>query len=64
MRDDELRVVGAFQGVDAVADDLERVNVQARIGFVEDGQLGFEHGHLEDLARFFSPPEKPSFTER
>ena len=53
MRDDKLGIVGALQGVDAVADDFERVNVQAGIGFVEDGELGFEHGHLENLRAFF-----------
>ena len=49
MRDDELRVVGALQFVHAVRDDFERVDVQAGIGFVEDGELRFEHGHLENF---------------
>jgi hypothetical protein len=30
---------GAAQGVDAVGDDLERVDVQAGIGLVHEGEL-------------------------
>jgi hypothetical protein len=55
---------GALQFVHAAGNDFQRVNVQAGIRLVEDGELRFEHGHLENFARFFSPPEKPSFTER
>ena len=28
---------------------FERVDVEARVGLVEDGDAGLEHGHLEDL---------------
>lgn len=48
VRDDELRVVGAAEFVHAVADHLGGVNAQAGNVFAEDGELGLEHGHLED----------------
>ena len=37
-------------GVDAVGDDAERVDVEAGVGLVHEGELGLEHGHLENLA--------------
>ena len=40
---------GRFSLLTPSATTLQRVDVQAGIGFVEDGELGFEHGHLEDL---------------
>ena len=49
VRDDEHRPVRAAQGVDAVGDDLQGVDVEAGVGLVEDAQLRLEHGHLEDL---------------
>ena len=32
-----------------VGDDAQRVDVEARVGLVEDGEAGLEEGHLEDL---------------
>ena len=52
MRDDELRGIRTMQLVHAAGNDLQCVNIQTGIGFVEDGQLGFEHRHLEDLRAF------------
>jgi hypothetical protein len=49
MRDDKLGIVGAFEFVHAVGDDFERVNVEAGVGFVEDGERRLQHGHLENL---------------
>ena len=46
-------VVGAAQFVDAGGDDAEGVDVEAGVGFVEDGEGGVEHGHLEDFILFF-----------
>ena len=40
---------GRAQRVDAVGDDPQRVDVEARVGLVEDGELRLEHRHLEDL---------------
>ena len=38
--DDQGRERWATQGVDAVGDDLQRVDVQATVGFIQDRQLG------------------------
>ena len=35
--------------VDALGDNLERVDVEAGVGLVEDGELGLEELQLEDL---------------
>ena len=42
----DLRV----QRVDALGDDAQGVDVEARVGLVEHGDLGLEHRHLQDLA--------------
>ena len=43
------RPVGAAQRVHAVGHYLQRVDVEARVGFVEHRQLRLEQRHLEDL---------------
>ena len=47
--DDDHGARRRAQGVDAVCDGLERVDVQPRVGLVQDGELRLEHRHLEDL---------------
>ena len=47
--DDHDGAVGAAQGVDAGGNRLERVDVEPRVGFVEDGQGRVEHRHLKNL---------------
>ena len=50
MGDDEHAEVGlAGDRVDPVGDGVERVDVQARVGLVEDGDLGALERELEDL---------------
>src|SRR6266545_3535885 len=49
MGDDQGGVIRTLELVHAVGNDLERVDVQAGIGFVEDGQLWLQHGHLKDF---------------
>src|SRR5262245_5924438 len=49
VRHDEHRPIGAAHGVHATGDHLQRVDVEARVGFVENGQGRLQHGHLEDL---------------
>ena len=39
----------AAHGLHAVGHDAQRVDVEARVGLVEHGQLRVEHGHLQDL---------------
>src|SRR2546422_11743075 len=47
--DDDDGALRAPHRIDAVRDELECVDVEARIGFVEDRQLRLEHSHLKDL---------------
>ena len=47
--DDQHGAVGAAQRVDAAGDDLERVDVEARIGLVEDRERRFQQRHLQYL---------------
>ena len=43
----------AAQGVHAFGNDPERVDVEAGIGFVHQGERRFEHRHLQNLAALF-----------
>ena len=47
--DQDDAVLGALGGVDAGRHRLERVDVEARVGLVKDGELGSEQRHLQDL---------------
>src|SRR4249919_236352 len=47
--DDQEGAVGRTQCIDAFGDVLQRIDVEATVGFVEDRELGFEQGELEDL---------------
>ena len=49
VRDDEHAQVRATQRVDTIGDDLERVDVQAGVGLVEDGVGRLQHRHLQHL---------------
>ena len=49
VRDEEHPEVGAELGVDALGDDAQGIDVEARVGLVEDGELGLQDGHLEHL---------------
>ena len=39
----------AAQRIHPVRDDLERIDVEAAVGLIEDGVFRLEHGHLQDL---------------
>jgi len=41
------------QLIDAVCDDLQGIDVQAGVGFVEDGESWFQHSHLQNLGALF-----------
>jgi hypothetical protein len=60
--DDDHRALRAAQRVDAVGDDAQGVDVEARVGLVEDRQLRLEQAIWKISLRFFSPPEKPKLT--
>ena len=49
MRDDDHRALRRAQPVDAIRDDLERVDIEAGIGLVEHRQPRLQHRHLQDL---------------
>ena len=49
VRDHERARLGADELVHAVRDDLERVDVETRVGLVEHGDLRLQHRHLQDL---------------
>src|SRR5437867_2610568 len=53
VRDDERGVVRPLELVHARGHDAQRVDVEAGIGFVEDGELRLQHGHLENLVSLF-----------
>ena len=58
MGDDDEAAFGGAEGVHAIGDGLEGVNVEAGVGFVEDAELRFEDGHLEDfIALLFAAGE-------
>ena len=40
---------GPIRRLDAVRDDLQRVDVEPRVGLVEDGDARLQHRHLQDL---------------
>ena len=53
----------ASHGVHPAGDGLEGVDVEPRVGLVEDRQLRVEYGHLEESRCAFSlHPRNPSFT--
>ncbi len=37
---------------------------EARVGFIENAQIRLQRRHLQNIVAFFSPPEKPTLTER
>ena len=44
-----IGALGVAQAIDAVGDDLERIDVEAGVGFIEQRELRLEHQHLQDL---------------
>jgi len=50
MGDEQDRLVRlAHDAVDAVADHTQRIDVEAAVGFVEDGKAGVDNAHLHHL---------------
>ena len=49
MRDQKNAQVRSPQRVNAVRHGLERIDVEAAVGFIEDGVFRFEHGELQNL---------------
>ena len=42
-------LVRPAERIDAICDDLQRIDVEPRVRLVEERQLGVEYGQLEDL---------------
>ena len=49
MGDDDAAVVRRAQFVHALGHDAHCINIESRIGFVENREFRFEHRHLENL---------------
>ncbi len=64
MRDDELGVVGALELVDAVATILSASMSRPESVSSRMASFGSSTAIWKISLRFFSPPEKPSLTER
>ena len=47
--DDDGRCLGSLQLVYSLGHDAQGIDVEARVGLVEDAEAGLQHGHLEDL---------------
>src|SRR5579885_3236990 len=59
MRDQDDGAIRTAQVVDAAGDDLERVDVEAGVGFIEDGEPRLQHRHLEDLVALLLAAGEP-----
>ena len=60
MGDDQHAHLWPGEGVDALGDRPQRVDVDPGVGLVENRDLGTQQGSWRISIRFFSPPEKPS----
>ena len=59
MGDHERAHVGADERVHALGDDPQRVDVEARVGLVEDRDPRLQHRHLEDLDALLLATREP-----
>src|ERR1700728_988813 len=53
VRYDQHSAVGAAHRAVAFRHNLERVDIEAGVGFVQDRELRLEHSHLQDLVALF-----------
>ena len=56
--DDQHAEIGTHLGIHAVGDDAQRVNVQPRIGLVQNGKLRLQQRHLQDFRALLLTPGK------
>src|SRR5687768_12763944 len=49
MRHHDERAIRRAHRIHAARDDLERIDIEARISFVENRERRLEHGHVEDF---------------
>src|SRR5438477_12056278 len=53
MSDDQLGIVGPLELIDAYSDDAKSVDIEAGIRLIENGELRFQDGHLENFVLLF-----------
>ena len=49
MGNDNYRIVFASKFIDPIGHNFQCINIQARIGLIQNGQFGIEHGHMETV---------------
>ena len=59
MGDHERARARADERVDALRHDLERIDVETRVGLVEDRDARLQHRHLQDLDALLLPTGEP-----
>src|SRR5690606_17809188 len=64
VRDAEDAEVWALQGVDAPRHDAQGVDIEPRIGLVQDGDVRLQHRHLQDLGPLLLAAGEASFRYR
>ena len=53
MRDEQDRVLGRALCFDAFGDDAQRIDVEPRVGLVQDRERGLQHEHLQHFEALF-----------
>ena len=64
VRHDDHRALWSAQRVHAGGDDAQGVDVEPRVGLVQNREVGSRIAIWKISFRFFSPPENPSLTAR
>jgi len=54
----------AAQGVDAAGDDLKSIDIEPRIGLIQQAKPRLEDGHLQDFVSLLLPAGEPFMTAR
>ena len=59
MRDDQHATRVTAHRVNTIGNSLQRINIKAAIGFVENCQARLKHCHLQHLIALLLPARKP-----
>jgi hypothetical protein len=59
VRDHDRAHLRSDQALNSLGDDLERVDVEPRVGLVEDRHARLQHRHLQDLDPLLLPAREP-----
>ena len=52
---DDHRPIGTAKCIDTVGHHPQGIDIEARVGFIENRQFRFQHGHLQDLVALLLP---------